>query len=209
MSVTVSGIDALNTSLRQYILLSKKTAWQALDKHANALRIALFQRYWSVRWAAKLGFKMPSPGRGVIVRSKTMIGDYSDSAPTKTTGGHKVNWYQKLVWQEIARRQKGIGLLGISFLFRRWNPDKTRLIENKSRLIGTLARVESRYQINNESQLEASATITGTAPGMKKVSDRYGIEAGAIKDTTENINVYVRRKLAEAAMQAGLKGFQA
>lgn len=202
-TVEITGLKELNAKLAQYVKLSKQSAFDACEKKANDLRINLFRRFYDIRLKDQ-GFKMPKEGRGVIVRQKTLGSKYESDAPKVSKTGRKLNWYQQAVWQEIARRQMGSGLLGISFLFRRWNKNKTGLVENKSRALGALAQVESNIH-NDQTGLSASITLRGMAPGMRKVSDRHGVVTGAMQDVKQDMQVYINRKMLQAAIKSGLK----
>ena len=72
----------------------------------------------------------------------------AEAPPTTDKNGKQLTLWQKLVWQETSRRQQGIGVLGVSFLSKRWRTKKRltdgvpQVRQNAAIALGTLALPE-------------------------------------------------------------------
>jgi hypothetical protein len=198
----ISALNRLNKFLTKYQLASGKTFDEVIEKKGNDLRIKLFQGYWEHRWGNKrtTGFtelrRRTRQGLGTLVRMKQLDSKYAAKAPQVDRLGRKLSAWQKAVWQEVYRRQVGVGILGVSFLSKRFREKKggTRyLVDNVSKTFGTLVRIIKR---------EHQFTIEGFTPGLAKVGQRYGAISKAINAVSEDMIPYLNRKLGEARVMA-------
>lgn len=184
----MSEIDRLNRALRLYARLRLKLDIDAiLEKKGNDLRIQLGRLF--MRQKAKkaaLTAKRIGAWGGVNVR-QTFI---DREVPTVDKNGKPLSFWQRLVAQELMRRQRGIGVLGTGFFGSRWryNRGGPYLVENKSRALGTM--VESQKS-------RGRFRITGFTPGLRAVADKYGILDKALRRVTWDIEKYIRRKLGD------------
>lgn len=203
MSVDTSPIDVLNHNLSKYAQVSKLTLAQVLDKKGNDLRIQLFRGFWNHKFGnGKKGgiawrelAKRSRAGLGTLVR-KLFLDSANGTTPETDKRGRRLSLWQRLVAQETMRREAGIGILGISFLSRRFRNKKAGniiqryTVANVSKTLGELVR------ISNDGE---SYVIRGMTPGMKEISERYGIKDVAIGAVNADMLPYLRRKFSEAA----------
>lgn len=201
--VDISAINRLNKLLTKYQLASGKTIDEVISKKGNDLRIKLFQAYHEHRFSGNkrsIGFtelkRRTRAGEGTYVRLRSMSTSFAGKAPATDRRGRKLSDWQKMVWQEVYRRQVGIGILGVSFLSKRFREKKdgTRyLVDNVSKTFGTLVRIIKR---------EHQFTIEGFTPGLAKVGQRYGAITQAVNAVSEDMIPYLTRKLGEARILA-------
>lgn len=213
-TVDIVGGDALQRSLQDYVRLGKKLPEDVLNKKGNDLRIQLYRLFRERRWAGGKNVAhrevraRAAQGRGTLVRSKTLE---MSGAPEKTKsrrGAQSVplTLWQKLVWQESERRQKGIGVLGVSFLMKRWRVKQGAryLARNTSRKLGDLMTMELKSNEQGPTAADGTFTLTGYTPGMRRVSDRYGILQRAKAAIVADMAPYLQRKAAELARKTRL-----
>jgi hypothetical protein len=194
ITVDTSDVDRFPHRLREYERVSGKTADEVLDKQGNKLRIEIGREFRKVKW--KGGKKVAQKelrartraGKGTKVRLKYLADDYAGSAPDTDKNGRPLNKWQKLVWQEINRRQAGTGILGISFFNKRWRFSRGEryLAENRSRKLGVLVRITKE---------KSSFTIEGMTPGLVTVDSKYGIVNKAKNTVSRDIETYLARKM--------------
>lgn len=196
-TVNLSDIARLQRNLQAYAKVRhKKTTDEILNQKGNDLRIQLFRGFWAQRWkkGRNLVRALLAQGRGILVRLMTLVPKWAGKIPQQTKGGRALNLYQKLVAQEIARRQSGVGVLGVSFLRRRWafKNNSRFLITNKTRSLGKSATFEKR---------DDQFVITGFTPGLARVAQQYGILSNALRRVSADIEKYLERKLGPAFLQ--------
>jgi hypothetical protein len=219
-------LAALQGVLERYHAVSKRDVADTLAHKANDIRIKLFQGYWEQRWK---GSRKGSEGvafRQMRARAKAGLGIHlrvlgpSPSAPTMyyqrrtLRGAHgsarrlrvpvRMSDYQRRVWTELARRQAGIGVLGVAFLLQRWryNSQGRRLAVNRT----TLAALEVQTQVSKFSKetlgiltlAPTFARIEGFVPGQAEVGDRHSILEIALRDVREDTEHYLAMKTAES-----------
>jgi hypothetical protein len=215
-------LDALNATLGAYLLVqSKLTTEEVLAKKGKDLGIKLFQGFWNLRTKGGRGdFRGPlfkeAEARGwrTRVRSKEIykepylsIWQFGRTAKMgmrkgglKQVKGKKRSARGLLVAQELARRQRGIGLLGLSYLMFRKRNDKNdpkgwKLVENKtSRKFGILSRVTS----GTDADGNAFFRIENFTPGIATVGERHGIFINAMRAAQADMAEYLVRKQMEA-----------
>lgn len=101
-----------------------------------------------------------------------------------------------LVAQELATRQSGAGILGVSFLFKRWRRRKTvsgkiekYLIQNKSGKLGILSSLEK-----GEDAQGPFVKINNRTPGVTLMDGRKSIIHRAMLQVRQDTMVYLLRK---------------
>lgn len=209
MSVDASALERLGQNLRDYALVSKLTISEILEKKGNDLRIQLFRGFWDHKMGGKGGKKRgiafrelarrTKAGIGTFVRLKFLDEKWLAGMPEVTKSGKPLSLWQKLVYQETQRRDAGVGILGVSFLSRRFRQNKDRgqyLVTNNSPTLGSLVTI---------TKTEDSYTVRGMTPGMSKIADRYGIKEAALNKVSDDMEPYLARKFGEAWEKA-LKG---
>lgn len=207
MSATAIGINVdardlmrLTRNLREYIKVNKRSEDELLNKKGNDLRIQLYRGFWAQRWKAKKGggFRLlkalVASGKGFLVRKMQLVEPWASQVPQTDKKGRALNEYQKLVAQEATRRQAGAGVLGVSFLRKRWAYKKEAryLTENRTRGFGKAVTFEKR---------DGEFIITGFTPGLARVAQKYGIISGAIQRMSTDIESYLAKKLGPEFVQ--------
>lgn len=188
--------DRFNARIQEYIRASKLNQEDIVQKKGNDLRIQLFKGYKSRRWGGKRikGIAMRefrARGGRIKLREGLQIKD----APTHGKNKKPLTDHQRLVWEELRLRQKGIGVLGASFLIKRWSKKKDKLIRNRTGAGGRKLAdfIFNSSPISNECQF----TIMGYTPALKKISDRYRIVSGALSVVSADMEKYLKRKEEE------------
>ena len=215
-------LDALNATLGAYLQVqSKLTTEEVLAKKGKDLGIKLFQGFWKLRELGRRGdFDGPlfrqAAARGwrTKLRSKELfkepyftIAQFGRTAKMRYRKGEPRPSFGKkrtarglLVAQELARRQRGIGLLGLSYLMFRKRDDRNdlkgwRLVENKtSRKFGLMSRVTSGI----DEAGNAYFRIENFTPGIATVGEKQGIFAEAFRAARADMAAYLARKQTEA-----------
>jgi hypothetical protein len=203
MSADVRDILRLQRNLKEYARVRAKVSKdEILNKKGNDLRIRLFRGFWSHRWkkreAKNLLKNLLGSGKGIHVRLMQLVAPWAGRIPATDKKGRPLNDYQKLVAQEVLRRASGIGILGVSFLRKRWRYRKEGryLTENRTRGFG---RAVSFQKTDDE------FIITGWTPGLARVAAKFGILGKAIREVSADLETYLSRKLGPefvAAMHA-------
>jgi hypothetical protein len=214
MSAYYKALETLSENISKYALVSGLTISEILDKKGNDLRIQLFKGFWNQKFGGKgakkkdIAFRelarRTKGGLGTLVRLKFLDTQWGE-APSVGKTGRPLSLWQKLVWQETMRRESGIGILGVSFLSKRFRFRKTtdalsglRTVErysvaNVSKTLGELVRISKDAE---------SFTIHGMTPAMNEISERYGIKTAAINAVNADMRPYLDRKFEEAATAA-------
>ena len=101
--------------------------------------------------------------------------------------------WQRLMAQEVLRRQAGQGALAASFLWirRRGKSQGLQPVQNKAGAV--IGATDVRPGLFR---------IMGKMPGLSVVDRRYSVVTSAISDVRADIDVYIRRKLNEAEQKA-------
>lgn len=197
----LSDISRLNRNLKAYVTVRhKKTTDEILNAKGADLRIQLFKGFFGQRWkkGAKGGFRLlkslVAQGRGILVRLMTLVSPWDGKVPQTDKKGRALNLYQKLVAQEILRRQSGVGVLGASFLGKRWafKNNERFLIVNKTRGFGTAVTFEKK---------DDAFIITGFTPGLARVASKYGLLNRALNKVSLDIEKYLAGKLGPAFVE--------
>lgn len=213
----------VNDVLTEYVKLVKKTPDEVLEKKGRDLNIKIFQGFWKLRFKSgkthrKKGAVFSGPAfdeakaRGWRVRIRpglTLDGSYR-LARAKTKGGpktarNKLSDRALLVAQELATRQRGGGLLGVSFLQHRWRrgiktvngPTGRYLVQNRSGKLGLLSSVQK-----GQSPQGHFLTITNQLPAVGIVDQNKRIIAQALIAVRGDTLLYIDRKVREAAQKA-------
>jgi hypothetical protein len=196
-SADISDLLRLQRNLQAYAKVRhKKTTDEILNQKGNDLRIQLFRGFWAQRWkkGRNLVRNLLAQGRGILVRLMRLVPQWAGKIPATDKRGRALNLYQKLVAQEIARRQSGTGVLGVSFLRKRWRfKDNARfLVTNRTRGLGMAASFEKK---------DDSFVISGFTPGLARVAQTYGILNKALARVSADIEKYLARKLGPAFVE--------
>ena len=190
-------LKKLGIVLSAYLEVNKRERQSLIRKKGIDAGIKLHKGFKRQRWkggksvAVREMRRRAKAGKGTKVRDRAL----SLNAPNRSKKGRKLNWWQKLVWQETFRRQSGIGVLGVSFLMRRYrkgilqgNPGARITKANRSRkngIISTIQVSKDRFE------------ITGFFPGTHTVSVRYGILSTAVREVTVDSLQYVKKKTGD------------
>jgi len=201
----MSDVARLQRNLKAYVTHRRKIPEdQILTQKGNALRIELWRGFWKRRWikSKKTGRNWASVMRGITgghkgikVRLQRLISPWDSRIPSKTKAGKPLSLRQKLVAQEIMRRVSGSGVLGVSFLGRRWRFNKKGafLVVNKTNTLGTAATFK---------KTEDSYIITGFTPGLEKIAKRYGVIKTALNEVSRDIEKYLADRIGPAFVAA-------
>ena len=215
-------LDNLNATLALYAQVnSKLTTEEVLAKKGKDVGIKLFQGFWSLRETGSRGdfggplFKEAAArGWRTKLRSKEIykepylgISQFGRTARMRMRKGELRQVLGKkrsarglLVAQELARRQRGIGLLGLSYLMFRKRDDRNdpkgwRLVENKtSRKFGMMSRVTSGIDEAGNGFFR----IENFTPGIVKVGEKLGIFAAAFRAAQADMAQYLVKKQMES-----------
>lgn len=222
MSLTVEVTDSLgklNEDLALYMELSKLSVQEVVDKKGRDLGIKLFQGFWKLRtkrsnnpfagpmftaakargWRTKVRTRtiedepyLSIQSQGFFMRRGRRKGVEKDVKSRRSRRGLAVA-------QELARRQHGAGLLGVSFLGSRWrsNSQGRYLRVNKSKKLGTLSTVESGPLPDG-----AFFRLRVFTPGIDTVGEKRGIFATAIREIRKDTAIYLVRKQMQALRSA-------
>lgn len=199
----LSDLDRLKRNLKAYLATPhKRTVLELLSHKGNQMRIELWRQFWSHRFIKRKASwknvlkRVVGKTDGVKVRWQSLHSPWDSRVPDVDKNGKKLSLYQKLVAQEIMRRVAGSGVLGVSFLTKRWRKSKGAkpfLIENRTNTLGKSARFELR---------DDYVQITGFTPGLEKIALRYGILKSAIREANRDIESYLKDHFGPAFLQA-------
>lgn len=203
MTLTTADVrDVLRVqrNLQEYARVrSKISKDEILNKKGNDLRIRLFKGFWSRRWkknaARGLLKTLVAAGKGIHVRLLRLVAPWSGRIAATDKKGRPLSGWQQLVAQEVMRRQSGIGVLGVSFLRKRWRYKKegAYLTENRTRGFGravTFRKTESEF------------SITGWTPGLARVAQKFGILGEALRGMSADLEAYLTRKIGPEFVQS-------
>ena len=220
---TQHKLQQVNDVLTEYVKLSKRTPDEVLEKKGRDLNIKIFQGFWALRFKSarshrKKGAVFSGPafdeaaarGWRVKVRPGLELDGSYRLARAKTRGGPKttrngLNNRALLVAQELATRQRGGGLLGVSFLQRRWRRGirtangmtGSYLVQNRSGKLGLLSSVQ-KGQVGPDGHF---LRITNRAPGVAIVDQNKRIIANALEAVRGDTLTYIDRKNRELAQR--------
>lgn len=186
---SVRALNSLSKTLDRYVALSGKSIDETLNRKGNDLRIKLFRAYRKKR--ARSRFEQQARARarrgvGLTVRMDEISTRYSP--PEVDKNGRPLTLWQKLYWQELKRRKQGIGVLGVSFLDRRYRSNQTQgryLTINRSGQLGEMARFEKG---------NGFFRITGFTAGLAQVDKKYGLVRDAVTAVENDTLKYIERK---------------
>jgi hypothetical protein len=186
---------------------SRITQSEIIFKIGNDVRINVFgvaknktPGFWGYRFKGKdIAFRelarRTRAGKGTFVRTRDLNAIKRKPIEVDKNGKPLTNW-QKGVWNETMRRQKGTGVLAVGFLTQRYRyrkGDDGKIVKfldrNISRTLGTLVEIE---------KTENAYTLRGLTPGLDVVSERYKIADKAIDYVNRDKEIYLKRKFDEA-----------
>jgi hypothetical protein len=209
IQVDASEVDRLNRNLQAYVALSGRAADEVVRKKGEDLRIQLAREFFRQRWKGGRGvawreFKgRVRAGEGTLVRLKSVSSRFLAASgkelPATDTRGRPLSSWQQLVWQEIARRQHGVGALGATFLVHRWQHSggERKLVANRSRLTGSYHKRALDIVLR-----DGAYTLEAKTPGIAAVGSRYGLITKALASVNADTEKYLTRKMEEAAKLA-------
>ena len=229
---TFRELELLQTTLATYAGVTSRATTEWVGRKAQDLRIQLYREFSDHRWNGSGRGAKDSRGIAFVeMRARAKLGDgtvlrknltVAANAPTmilRTITGKAgarrrllvpASERQRLVWTELARRQAGRRVLGVSFLMKRWR--NTRDAEG-NRIKVLKANVTARNELTLGEEVHeqhdfanrrllgrvtiraTSATIEGFLGAHSKISNRYSILASAMRTVREDTEVYLNRKL--------------
>jgi len=211
----------VNEALVEYIRYTKLSTDEVLERKGRDLNIKIFQRFWSLRvratraqrskanavFTGPLFDEAKARGWRVKLRKGIELQARYRLARAKTRGGPKtkrnrLNDRALLVAQELATRQRHSGLLGVSFLQRRWRRGTPIarggggpfLSTNKSGQLGIISTVEKKWTPE-----QGSLKITSHLPAVGIMDRKHGFLAGALAAVLADTMIYIDRKQKELA----------
>ena len=193
----------LFNNLNAYKVASRKATEEVVSEKGNRLRYRLFVGYKAARWGGKRSKgiairefkKRVEEGKGIRVRQ----GIDTSKAPTSSRTGKPLNERQKQVAAELALRQQSIGVLGASFLVRRWNKKQSRLRRNVTGARGRLL-AEITFDTSPISDF-AKYEIKGYTNALDAVGREKRIIGTAMAEVNADMEKYLKRKQEEAMRQ--------
>lgn len=202
--VDAREIERINRNLRIYMNLRyKKSEDEILTQKGNDLRIKLFRGFWAHRFLDKKARKFSADAlrgflqtwQGIRIRLSHLISPWDSRVPSVDKNGRPLSLHQKLVAQEVMRRMSGSGVLGVSFLGKRWRFNRKEgsfLVTNKTNKLGTAATFQKR---------QGEYIITGFTRGLGRIAEKYGILSDALAVVSSDIEQYIAKKLGPEFLQ--------
>lgn len=233
---TFAELERLQTTLATYAGVTSRVGPELIARKAQDLRIQLYKGFAEHRWMGS--GRGPQNNRGIAfieMRARAKVGEGTvlrkslkesqtpaANAPTMAyrtvigAGGTRrkllvpTTLRQRLVWTELARRQSGRRVLGVSFLMKRWRNSRD---EQGNRIQVLKKNVTARNELDMGEVVHEqrdfgnhrllgritlrsnSATIEGFLGAHSTISNRYAILAGAMRAVREDTEVYLNRKL--------------
>ena len=230
---TFAELERLQTTLATYAGVTSRVGPELIARKAQDLRIQLYKGFSEHRWMGSgrgaqnnrgIAFiemrARAKEGKGTVIRPGLVA--VSPNAPTVAyrtvtgAGGTRrkllvpTTWRQRQVWTELARRQSGRRVLGVSFLMKRWRNSRD---EQGNRIQVLKKNVTARNELDMGEVVHEqrdfgnrrvlgritlrsnSATIEGFLGAHSTISNRYAILAGAMRAVREDTEVYLNRKL--------------
>jgi hypothetical protein len=213
----------LQSALQHYIHLSNLTADEVLEKKGKDLGFRLYKGFRAARWRGSRNIndgiafremrRRAKMGQGTDVRLRRIDPRWEAKIPRGqritrrgVRAGRDVRDYyptslwQRLVAQELLRRQVGMGVLAASFLWVRRRTSRERgtyYVRNKpGRVLGYVEKGDGMLR------------IVGLDDALSMVDARYGIVRAAVQEVTADTMQYVEDKISTAfglaAEEAGL-----
>ena len=178
--VTAQVSQDFNRALTEYIRGSSRTQDEILAKKGNDLRLKLFKGFFARKWQG--GKTIPfrefkaraKAGKGIRVRQSIRSGGIGFEVPFRNRKGRALNDRQRRVYLELKARSRGIGVLGATFIEKRWRWRKAGryLALNKTNRVGapmlSLTKQPETFQ------------LVGWTPGLTDVDEKYGIVRNAM-----------------------------
>ncbi len=230
-------LEALSRALSLYNAGSKRDLTTTVHRKANDVRIELYRGYWDQRYRGSrkgaanfegVAFRdlrrRARAGEGVALRPSLQVGPPSPNAPVEyyqrrtlrgasgTTRRLRVpvtlGTYGRRVWTELARRQAGIGVLGVAFLMQRYRKrfsasrnayvatGNARLRDNRTKAPQLEVQVQHGFRNNPIGRLELGrdfARLEGFVPGQAAVGARHSILAMALRNVRQDTERYLFR----------------
>lgn len=217
--VVITAPDRLfQAGLMRYITASGKTPQLVILQKGEDLRIKSMMGFQKVAWKTGKGkgawrdtrkrFAAGRDARGLGVSRKGFgikVRDKSALAEGVTKKGRRLNRWQAAVKNEVERRGRGVGLLGVSLLNRRWRrtkAEKLTLVNSRWRNVSggrhlDINRSRKLGEISSFDMRPDSYKITVQTPGVTTVDQRYGVSRWAMAAVKADMDVYLKRKHEE------------
>jgi len=184
-SITIEhDLGRLNRTLRLYAKATAKDMDEVNAKKARDLGFKMGRMLARIRYrkAWPEMYTRSRKGRGTRIRDRKI----SPQAPmTSRKTKRALNWYQRLVWTETRRRQRGSGLLALSM-----RPISERQLRtgrdanySRSRELGMLTTV---------SKDSREILIRLRTPGTEEVNRRTGFISLAIRQVNADTAAYLK-----------------
>lgn len=208
VTVDASDLVRLQNTFKKYAEYNQRDLNELVAKKGNDIRIKFYQEYRKLKGTGGKGGKVfwnelkkrAKANKGTLVRFKTgFANSFADKVPSVDKRGRKLSFWQQMVAQEVLRRSSGIGVLGATYLAKRWRENSTgrRLVTNKSKTIGVMSTIEQR-DITDGSEFILTVFTAGSA----KVASKYGILSKVINASVADMETYIKRKTGESITKA-------
>lgn len=196
-------VSKLNKIINKYSIVAGKDLQDVIVAKGDQIRYNLFTLYRKVKGKSGKGGKVfwgdlknrSAANRGTKIRVREILARFNKNLPQVDKNGKQLTAWQQLVYQEISRRSRGIGLLGASFIAKKnsLKSGKSTLITNVSHTLGTIGSIKSEATQDGQ-----SVEILGFAPGLYKIGNKYGILQQAVDMVVDDTEVYLKRKLGDS-----------
>jgi hypothetical protein len=214
MIAITTNSAAFNSALRRYMEFTRALPDDVLEKKGRDLGIRLFRGFRARQYGGpqrNAGIARRDlaartvAGQGTKVRAslmkeylaereklrseiKSFVGPQNAKGELRSIKRRVALW-QSFVGREIGIRQRGIGVLAVSFLwFRRRSSQAKGTYYVKNRTGRPLGYVEKG---------EGFLQIVSQAAGINEVNDRYGVVDRALGESAQDMMAYIRRKERE------------
>lgn len=204
-----STLSLFNSALTRYITAhqGRKSVEDIMEKKGRDLGIRLFRGFRERQWGGpgrrsrtlarqELDARV-AQGRGIRVR-RAIMDDYLAARATlrgrqqgkELTGARieqRTRLWRSFVGRELAARQRGIGVLGASFLWYRKRSSQakgTYYVLNRS----------AKYPLGGVERGDGFLRIFGETAGLAAVDARYDLVARALADATADIEKYFEQR---------------
>lgn len=211
MISTETNMAAFQSTLAEYMTLTKLTPDEVLEKKGRDLGIKLFEGFRAHKLGAGIARSelksRTAAGEGTRVRGSLLAEYLSKRAEVrgaiKSFIGpilgkdrlrqikQKVKLWQSFVGREVRLRQRGAGVLAASFLWFRSRSNNAQgkfFVKNRTgRPLGYVEKGEGYLR------------IVGETEGLALVDSKYGIVAAAVDRARQDMVVYVNQKQSQLA----------
>lgn len=210
-------MNRINGKLLDYQKIYQRlTIPEVIEKKGTDVRIQAWRLFYENKFGGKgkkkegIAFaelkRRSKAGLGTFVRDTELQSRWG--APPSVTNGRKrkgqpLTRWQKLVWQESARRDSGVGVLAVGLLSKQFQKGfkgptlPLKRFNTESKAFGKMVEISLETHVNG-----ASYTIEGFTPFMGDLAAKHNIGPRALGEMERDLDVYLSRKFAEAKQKA-------